>query len=312
MIRVYAPASIGNIGVGFDTLGIAIVPINDDLLGDFVSIESSKVFSIKSTGIFYDQLPLQLEENIVFQCWRSFCEILGKTYTFSIKLEKNVPVSSGLGSSACSIVAALFAMNHYCGNLLNHNQLLKLMGEMEGKISGSSHFDNVSPCFLGGTQFVLPKYHHGISQLIPSFSNWIWIVAYPGVKIPTITSRSILPEQYSKSHCIKHSQYLSGFIHACHTQQEFLAIKCMQDIIAEPYRSKLLPVNLTYVRESLIKKGALSCGISGAGPSIFVICNTLEIVNDIVEWLSRFYLQNSTGFVKICSASDSGARIVME
>lgn len=311
MIRVYAPASIGNIGVGFDTLGIAIDPINDTVLGDFVNIEDSKDFNIKNTGIFYDQLPIQLEDNIIFQCWKRFCEILGKTYTFSIQLEKNVPVSSGLGSSACSIVASLFAMNCYCGNPLDRYQLLKLMGEMEGKISGSVHFDNVSPCFLGGTQLILPEYKN-ISQLIPSFDNWIWVIAYPGIKISTITSRSILPKQYNQSDCILHSQYLSGFVYACCTSQEYLAINCMKDIIVEPYRSKLLPVDLKYIRLSLSKKGALSCGIAGAGPSIFVLCNTQHVVNDVSEWLSRFYVQNSTGFVKICSVNNSGARIIME
>lgn len=311
MVRVYAPASIGNIGVGFDTLGIAIAPVNNSLLGDFVSIEDSKNFSIKNTGIFYDQLPIQLEENIIFQCWKRFCELLGKKYTFSIQLEKNVPVSSGLGSSACSIVASLFAMNHYCGNPFNHNQLLELMGEMEGNISGSIHFDNVSPCFLGGTQFILPKYKN-ISQSIPSFNNWIWIIAYPGIKISTIKSRSILPKQYSRSDCILHSQYLSGFIHASYTKQECLAIKCIQDVIAEPYRSQLLPVDLGYIRSSLIKKGAISCGIAGSGPSIFALCNNKQVVSDIAEWLSCFYLKNSVGFVKICVLNKFGVRIVTE
>lgn len=311
MIRVCAPASIGNIGVGFDALGMAIVPMDGHVLGDVVSIENAEKFSLRNTGFFYDQLPIQLEDNIVFQCWKKFCEILGKKYNFTITLEKNVPVSSGLGSSACSIVATLFAMNYYCGGPLNKNQLLQLMGEMEGKVSGSIHFDNVSPCFLGGMQFILPKCEH-ISQLIPNFENWVWVVAYPGIKISTVKSRSVLPQQYNQRDCVVHSQYLSGFIHACYTQQEYLAIECMKDIIAEPYRSKLLPLDLEYIRLSLFKKGAVSCGIAGSGPSIFVVCNNKQVVNGVVEWLSNFYLQNSVGFVKICSLSKVGARILME
>lgn len=311
MIRVYAPASIGNIGVGFDILGMAIVPIDGTVLGDYVSIEDAKNFTIKNTGMFYDQIPIQLEENIVFQCWKRFCEVVGKTYTVTIQLEKNIPVSSGLGSSACSIVATLLAMNIYCGNPIHNDQLLKLMGEMEGKISGSNHFDNVSPCFLGGTQLILPKYDK-ISQLIPSFDNWLWIIAYPGLKISTMMSRSVLPNQHNHIDCVKHSQFLSGFVHACHTKQEFLAIKCMQDVIVEPYRAKLLPLDLEHVRLSLIEKGAVSCGISGSGPSIFALCNNKQVVNDVVEWLSRFYLKNSMGFVKVCSLSHSGAHVVVE
>lgn len=313
MIQVYAPASIGNVGIGFDTLGIAIIPIDGSLLGDYVSIKDADVFTIKNTGLFHDQLPIQLEENIVFQCWKKFCKILKKSCSVTIQLEKNTPVSSGLGSSAASIVATLVAINRYYGNPLNNNQLLKLMGEMEGKISGVVHFDNVSPCFLGGLRIILPKYSD-ISQIIPIFDHWVWIVAYPGVKISTMESRSVLPKQYNYLDCISHSQYLSGFIHACHTNQESLAIKYIQqkDIIAEPYRSKLLPIDLSYIRSSLMQKGAIACGISGSGPTIFALCNDQNIKHDVVDWLSRFYLQNNSGFVKICSLNTVGSYVIKE
>ncbi|URJ30663.1 homoserine kinase [Candidatus Blochmannia vicinus (nom. nud.)] len=311
MVRVYAPASIGNIGVGFDTLGMAITPINGSLLGDCISIEDSNIFSLKNIGYFHNQLPTQLEENIVFQCWERFCKTLGQKYPLSIKLEKNIPVSSGLGSSACSIVAVLVAMNYHYGSPLNKDQLLALMGEMEGKISGSVHFDNVSPCFLGGMRLIL-KNCNIVSQVVPSFNNWIWILAYPGVKISTAISRSILPNKYNREDCINHSQYLSGFIHACHTQQESLAIRCMKDIIAEPYRSRLFPVKLSYIRHNIMKKGAISCGISGSGPTIFVLCNTYDVIEDISDWLSRFYLKNDSGFVRICALDKRGARIIVE
>lgn len=313
MIQVYAPASIGNVGIGFDTLGIAIIPTDNSLLGDYVSIKDSDVFSIKNTGLFHDQLPIQLKDNIVFQCWKKFCKILKKSCPISIQLEKNTPVASGLGSSAASIVATLMAINCYYGNPLNKNQLLKLMGKMEGEISGAIHFDNVSPCFLGGMQIILPKYDE-ISQIIPIFDHWIWIIAYPGVKISTMEARSVLPKQYNGADCIAHSQYLSGFVHACYTKQELLAIKYIQqqDVFAEPYRSKLLPLDLSYIRSNLIEKGAVSCGISGSGPTIFVLCNTTKVIHDIVDWLSRFYVQNNSGFVKICSLNPIGARIIME
>jgi len=310
MVRVYAPASIANIGVGFDTLGMAIAPINGSLLGDCISIEHANAFSLRSTGFFHSQLPIQLEENIVFQCWRKFCEILGQTYFLSIKLEKNIPVASGLGSSACSIVAGLVAMNYHCGCPLNTDQLLMLMGEMEGKISGSIHFDNVSPCFLGGMRLILQNCNI-VNQIIPSFDDWLWIVAYPGIKISTAVSRSVLPNKYDREDCINHSQYLSGFVHACHTKQEYLAIRCMKDIIAEPYRSRLFPIELSCIRHNLMKRGAISCGISGSGPTVFVLCNNHDVIEDISDWLSRFYLQNNSGFIRICSLDNLGARIMV-
>lgn len=262
--------------------------------------------------MFHDQLPIQLEENIIFYCWKKFGEILKKSYPVTIRLEKNIPVSSGLGSSAASIVAALVALNCYYDSPLNNNQLLKLMGEMEGKISGAIHFDNVAPCFLGGMQIIIPE-HDNISQIVPVFDNWVWVIAYPGIRISTMQARSVLPKQYNFIDCIHHGQNLSGFIHACHTKQESLAIKCMQkDIIAEPYRLSLLPMDLSYIRASIIEKGAIFCGISGSGPTIFALCNTQDVISKVTNWLSYCYLQNDLGFVKACAVNFSGAKIVTE
>lgn len=309
MVKVYAPASIGNIGVGFDLLGIAVASIDGNLFGDCISIESSNVFNLEYAGCFRNQLPQQLEQNIVFQCWKRFCEILGKTYPVTIRLEKNVPVSSGLGSSACSIVATLMAVNHHCGCPLNNSQLLTLMGEMEGNISDTVHFDNVSPCFLGGMQLILQECNI-ISQRIPIFDDWLWILAYPGIEISTAIARSILPKTYNRVDCIDYGRYLSGFIHACHTKQESLAIGCMKDVIAESYRSQLLPVQLSKIRRVLMQEGAVSCGISGSGPTIFALCNTKQTAESVSACLSHYYLQNNVGFVRICCSDNFGARIV--
>lgn len=311
MVKVYAPASIGNIGVGFDLLGIAIVPIDGDFLGDCVNIKSSKMFNLECTGCFREQLPKKLEENVVFQCWQKFCAILGEMCSVDIRLEKNVPVASGLGSSACSIVAALTAMNYYFGNPLNNNQLLQLMGEIEGNFSGAIHFDNVSPCFFGGMQLLVQE-RNNFSQRVPIFDNWFWVVAYPGIKISTEIARSVLPKKYCLEDCISYGRFLSGFIHACHTQQESLAISCIKDVIAEPYRSQLLPIPITDIRRVLIKKGAVSCGISGSGPTIFALCNNKDVANFVSLWLSTHYLQSNMGFVRICRIDDSGVRIIMD
>lgn len=311
MVRVYAPASIGNIGVGFDLLGAAVTSVDGSFFGDCINVKDSDVFNLEYTGCFSSQLPKQWEQNIVFQCWKKFCEVLGQMCPVAIKLEKNVPVASGLGSSACSIVATLMALNYYYKNPLDHNQLLILMGEMEGIFSGSVHFDNVSPCFFGGMQLILHECDI-ISQKIPFFNNWIWVLAYPGIEISTVMARSVLPKKYNRVDCINYGRYLSGFIHACYTQQESLAIRCMKDVIAEPYRSQLLPIKLSDIRRILISKGAISCGISGSGPTIFALCNTKEVANIVSCWLSQYYLQNNAGFVRICCVDDAGAYVVMD
>lgn len=306
MIKIYAPASIGNINVGFDVLGLALSPIDGSFLGDSVIIEKYHKFKLINSGKFFDQLPINLKDNIIYYCWKNFCKKIGKNFPLKITLQKNMPIGSGLGSSACSIVSSILGMNIFFGKPLNKFDLLSLMGKMEGKISGSIHYDNVAPCFLGGLQLIINK-NNVISQNIPFFENWLWIIAYPGIKISTIESRSILPKTFSKKDCIDHSRYLAGFIHASYTKQSILASNLMKDCIAEPYRIKLLP-DFLKVKKFTKSIGALAFGISGSGPTIFAVCDNKKTSNILTNWLNKNYLKNKEGFVHTCSIDNLGAR----
>ncbi|MBN3134752.1 homoserine kinase [Pectobacterium punjabense] len=306
MVKVYAPASIGNVSVGFDVLGAAVSPVDGSLLGDCVSVEAADLFSLRNEGRFVRKLPDNPKENIVYQCWELFCQEIGKTVPVAMTLEKNMPIGSGLGSSACSVVAGLMAMNEFCGKPLDDTRLLTLMGELEGRISGSVHYDNVAPCFLGGVQLMLEE-NGIISQPVPSFDDWLWVMAYPGIKVSTAEARAILPAQYRRQDCISHGRYLAGFIHACHTGQAALAAKLMKDVIAEPYRTKLLP-GFAAARQAAEDIGALACGISGSGPTLFSVCNDMASAQRLADWLRDNYLQNDEGFVHICRLDTTGAR----
>ncbi|MDF7661351.1 homoserine kinase [Erwiniaceae bacterium L1_54_6] len=306
MVKIYAPASIGNVSVGFDVLGAAVSPVDGTLLGDCVSVEAADSFSLVNEGRFVSKLPTNPQENIVYQCWQRFCEAIGKEVPVAMTLEKNMPIGSGLGSSACSVVAGLMAMNEFCGKPLNDTELLALMGELEGRISGSVHYDNVAPCFLGGVQLMIEE-DGIISQSVPSFDEWLWVMAYPGIKVSTAEARAILPAQYRKQDIIKHGRLLGGFIHACHTGQPALAAKLMQDVVAEPYRTKLLP-GFAEARKAAADIGALACGISGSGPTLFAVCNEMVTAQRMADWLSQHYLQNEEGFVHICRLDTAGAR----
>ncbi|MDE1189661.1 MAG: homoserine kinase [Pantoea sp.] len=306
MVKIYAPASIGNVSVGFDVLGAAVSPVDGTLLGDCVSVAAADSFSLVNEGRFVSKLPTNPQENIVYQCWQRFCEAIGKEVPVAMTLEKNMPIGSGLGSSACSVVAGLMAMNEFCGKPLNDTELLALMGELEGRISGSVHYDNVAPCFLGGVQLMIEE-DGIISQPVPSFDEWLWVMAYPGIKVSTAEARAILPAQYRKQDIIKHGRLLGGFIHACHTGQPALAAKLMQDVVAEPYRTKLLP-GFAEARKAAADIGALACGISGSGPTLFAVCNEMATAQRMADWLSQHYLQNEEGFVHICRLDTAGAR----
>lgn len=311
-VVVYAPASIGNVSVGFDVLGAAVSPIDGTLLGDRVKVAAGQTsFSLQCVGAFVDKLPQQAEENIVYRCWQVFARELDKKgvtlLPVDVTLEKNMPIGSGLGSSACSIVAALDALNRFHDQPLNETELLALMGEMEGEISGSLHYDNVAPCFLGGLQFMVEELGI-ISQKVPCFDDWYWVMAYPGIKVPTAEARAILPAQYRRQDVITHGRHLGGFIHACHSNQPLLAAKMIKDVVAEPYREKLLP-GFAQARQHALDAGAIASGISGSGPTMFSVCTDLEVAKRLARWLEEHYVQNDEGFVHVCRLDNLGAKV---
>ncbi|TEW55000.1 homoserine kinase [Psychromonas sp. RZ22] len=312
-IVVYAPASTANVSVGFDVLGGALTPIDGSPLGDRVKITKGDYgFSLQCVGPYAHKLPEDFKSNIVYDCYLAYQTEIAKLnkeiLPVSMTLEKNLPVGSGLGSSSSSIVAALEALNAWHDYLLDKHVMLTIMGEMEGKISGSVHYDNVAPCYLGGMQLMVNEGGE-ISQTIPSFKEWYWVVAYPGITISTSAAREILPSQYRLSEALTYGRRLGAFVHACHSNQPALAATMMKDVIAEPYRSQLIPC-FDDARVFAQQSGALAMGISGSGPTVFAVMNDLSQAESLKNWLTENFLQNEDGFCHICHLDEQGARVL--
>ena len=308
-LTVYAPASMGNVGVGFDLLGAALAPIDGSLLGDRVTISAAEqgvVFS--QVGEWAHKLPINAKENIVYQCAEFFLDKLNRTDGVALILEKNLPVGSGLGSSASSVVAALYALNEHFEHPFDQQALLGLMGEFEGKISGSVHFDNVAPCYLGGMQLMLNS-SDKVCDEVPSFKNWYWVVAYPGISLSTAKMRALLPEQYDKAVAIDFGRYLSAFVHASYKQDSKLAIEMLKDVLAEPYRADAIP-GYNAARTALAELGMLTTGISGSGPTIFSVTDDLSVAEKAKTWLSQHYITEQGGFAHVCQLDMAGTRCV--
>ncbi|MGX9462436.1 homoserine kinase [Shewanella sp. A14] len=309
MLIVYAPASMGNVGVGFDLLGAALAPIDGSLLGDKVMISAAdRGIEYSQQGAWAHKLPLNGKDNIVYQCAEFFLDKLQRQDGIKICLEKNLPVGSGLGSSASSVVAALYALNEHFGQPFDQQALLGLMGEFEGKISGSVHYDNVAPCYLGGMQLMLNSSNKACAT-IPSFDNWYWVIAYPGISLSTATMRELLPQQYDKSVAIDFGRYLSAFVHASYQQDAELAIEMLKDVLAEPYRASAIP-GYTDARSALAKLGMLTTGISGSGPTLFSVTDNLATAETAKNWLMEHYISEQGGFAHICKLDQLGTRCV--
>jgi homoserine kinase len=319
ILKAYAPASIGNVGLGFDLLGAALKPIDGSLLGDEVDIEVAEQFSLVVKGRFADKLPPDPNSNIVTRCYQHFLAVLeqqghAKNTIPALKmtLHKHLPIGSGLGSSASSIVAALHGLNQffavYFGKVpFTENELLLVMGELEGQISGSVHYDNVAPCFLGGLTLMAERTEQ-VALKLPIFENWYWVSCYSGLNVSTAAARDILPKQVSMSDTIQFGRQLAVFIDALYRKDEKLAAAMMLDVIAEPYRKSLLP-KFDESRAFAEENGALAFGISGSGPTVFAVCDNLENAKIINQWLVDNYIQNDTGFSHICQLDSRGASV---
>ncbi|MER2491449.1 homoserine kinase [Catenovulum sediminis] len=311
-VTAYAPASTGNVSLGFDILGLALAPIDGTLLGDRVSVLSEQAeFSLVNTGRFAHKLPADATQNIVYDCFIGFqkemAELGIEVQPVAMQLEKNLPIGSGLGSSASSIVAALAALNAYYGNPLNSEKLLRLMGKLEGQISGSVHYDNVAPCYLGGLQLMLES-EQKISLSLPVFDDWYWVICYSGASVSTSAAREILPAQYDRSTTIDFGRQLAVFVDALHRGDRALAAAVMNDVIAEPYRKSLLK-NFDAARSYAEQEGALAFGISGSGPTVFAAVDSQQTAANIKLWLEQNYIQNEDGFAHICKVDTRGTQV---
>jgi len=313
-VLVFAPASIGNVSVGFDVLGLAVKPIDGSLLGDVVSVSAtSNESSLTVIGDFADKLPSNKEDNIVWSCLLLFNDALinaeQAVVSVALTLDKKMPVGSGLGSSACSVVAALAGLNAFYAKYHDfsfaENVLLKMTGQMEAQISGSLHYDNVAPCYLGGLQLMVPD-ENVISRVLPSFDDCYYVMAYPGIEVSTKAARDVLPTSYSRSDVISYGQNLATFVDACHRQDKQQAFSVLTDVVAEPYRTNLLP-RYQSSRDFLTAQGALAVGISGSGPTLFCVCDSEQQAQQFALWLQDNYLQTELGFVHVCKVDDIGA-----
>lgn len=313
-IKYFAPISIGNFSVGFDLLGLAVAPISGELLGDVVSIERAEEFQLTCSGPYASDLPPYTSENLVAKAFELFSKeirlIKQEIFPVEMHLQKNLPIGSGLGSSASSIVAALYGLNHFFEEPFNVDKMLEMAGQLEGEVSGSVHFDNVAPCLLGGLQLMSPNQAQP-SVAIPFPEHWNLVVSYPGTQISTEQARKILPQAVSMEKSIQFAQNLAVFIHAMHLDDEHLAASVLFDVIAEEHRQNLIPGFMEF-RDFAKSMGALAFGISGSGPTVFSICNDVEVANKVQKYALKTFCKNHNSFSHICSIDSFGVRPISE
>ena len=314
-LTLYAPASIGNLSVGFDALGLALAPLDGSLLGDLVRLsypsQAGQDWTLEVTGAFAEYLPKDPEQNIVTRSCRRYqaavAEKGGSVEPLDVTLDKRLPIGSGLGSSASSVVAALEALNRFHGNLLSAREIFHLMAEMEGSISGDIHLDNIAPCLYGGLRLCPPGAES--EYVLPWPATWRAVVCWPGTELMTREARTVVPAEIPRSTAVRHGAQFAQFVHALYTANTALAAASIVDLIAEPYRRHLLP-GFDEAKSRLGELGALAVGISGSGPTIFALTDDPDVAKSAAAWMDDHYRKNERGFTHICRADLGGARSI--
>lgn len=306
MQRYTAPASTGNVTVGFDLLGLALQPCDGSPLGDVLGIAGETAQTqLQVSGRYAHQLPA-VGDNLVLACLQAFAARIGqKLPGLQLHLEKNLPVGSGLGSSACSIVVACYGFNRYFGQPLDSTELLRLMAECEARASGSIHYDNVAPSLLGGLQLMLPGSMHLCRQL-PWFEHWRVVVCYPGTVISTRAARAVLPAQVPRATAIEYAGLLARFVSALYARDAADALGSLRDVLAEPHRHALIP-ELEGLRARFAAAGVAHLGISGSGPTLFALCGNAEIAERAAALFRSDYEKNADAMTHICRLAELGA-----
>jgi homoserine kinase len=227
---------------------------------------------------------------------------------FDVEIVKNIKPGSGIGSSATSAAGAVVAANALLGNIYDTKTLIEFAMDGEEVASGSRHADNIAPCILGGV--TLNRSNEPLDVIsIPSPPIFVTIV-HPQIEIKTSYAREILPKEVLLKDAVKQTGNIAGLVAGLFKQDYELISSSLKDYLVEPYRKKLIPC-FDEVKAKSLEKGSLGGGISGSGPSIFMLSKSEDIARQIEETMSAIYQANGVDFNTYVSTINlEGVKIV--
>jgi len=305
-VTAFAPASVSNVSCGFDIMGFAL-----EGAGDTVTARRSASAGVRIGKITGCRSPLPAEASAntagppVLALLRKYAPGTG----VEIDICKGIPVGGGIGSSAASAVAAVVAADALLGTGLSREKLLELAIEGEKIASGAVHVDNLSPCLWGG--FVLVRGYHPIDIVRINVPDLLWCtVISPQIEVRTDHARRILPKEIPLHDVITQTGNAAGLIAGMFTGDLPLISRSLEDVIAEPARRHLIP-GFGAMKEAALAHGALGCGISGSGPSLFAIAasraDAVAVAGAMEEALKETRLPCTT---LVSRVGGSGAKVV--
>jgi homoserine kinase len=278
-VTAFAPASIGNVGVGFDMLGLALGGgAGDRVVATRSAATGITIDEVRGLdGEIHPYLSNDPRENTASIAAQALWDAAGAAGGAALKVHKGVPLQSGMGSSAASAVAAVVAVNALLDEPLDHAQLLPYALEGEKYASGGLHADNVAPSLLGGLVLCPTVLLPEVVRL-PVPAGVSAVLLHPELQINTAHARRGLARGYSMQQWLEQQGYLAGFIAGCMAGDVGLIGRTLRDVVIEPQRAAAVPC-FDAVKEAAMRAGALGCSLSGSGPSIFALCEERRALN---------------------------------
>ena len=292
-IKIKAPATVANMVCGFDILGFAVSSPYDEMEMRWMARAENEA-SITIINIDEYNLPTDPEKNVAGAALLAFLEEYEEMQNnssspkikFEVKINKLIKPGSGVGSSAASSAGAVVGANYLVGNIFSKDDLVRFAMNGEKLASGVKHADNIAPCIFGGVTLVRSIFPLEIIAL-PSPSLHVTIV-HPQIEVRTSDARSILRQQVLLKDAIKQWGNIAGLVAGLMKSDYDLIGRSLEDVIIEPVRSILIP-GFDALKLACKQAGALGGGISGSGPSIFMLSKTKEIAIAVEKEMKQLY-----------------------
>jgi len=303
-VTVYAPATVANLVCGFDVLGLCLHEPYDVM--QLTLLDERKVIIESADGYL---LPSDPALNTAGAPLLEMLQELDKQIGFHVSIQKNIKPGSGIGSSAASAAGAVVAANHLLGNILSKTDLVRYAMAGEKVASGVKHADNVAPCIYGGVTLIRSIFPLDIVA-IPSPALYVTVV-HPQIEVRTSDARQILKKQVLLKDAIKQWGNIGGLVAGFLKNDLDLIGRSLEDVIIEPVRSILIP-GFNEIKTKCKKAGALGGGISGSGPSIFMLCKNEVTAVDVESEMKNIYDKIGISYhTYVTTINTHGVRIVI-
>ena len=301
-ITVLAPATVANVVCGFDCLGFALEDPCDEMI---VRLIDEKIVRIKHLDDF--GLPTEPEKNIAGVALLAMIEECGVELGFEVEITKNIKPGSGVGSSSASAVGAVFGANRLLGDEFSNRELLEFAMAGEQLASEGRHADNIAPCLLGG--FTLVRSVDPLDVVMLEHPPLFATVIHPQIEIKTSEARKILPSEISLKTAVKSWSNVGGLVAGLLKSDYQLIADSLEDFIVEPVRKKLIP-HFDALKKASLEAGALGGGISGSGPSVFMLSTDLETAQKVASAMRGIYAPTGIDFnIYVSGISSEGVKV---